>query len=97
MYITTDDIEKEISLYYPIDNRNGNKEVSLTVLTSFTVFITLKRMKRSTFQVISHQVITGKQGKKYCKTLPAPFERYHLGKQILTVDLNLPCRKVCIL
>ena len=29
MYITADDIEKEISLYYPIDNRNGNKKVDL--------------------------------------------------------------------
>ena len=27
MYITTDDNEKEISFYYPIDNRNGNKKV----------------------------------------------------------------------
>ena len=29
MYITVDDIEREISFYYPIDNRNGNKKVSL--------------------------------------------------------------------
>ena len=29
MYITVDDIEKEISLYYPIDNRNTNKKVGL--------------------------------------------------------------------
>ena len=29
MYITADDIEKEISLYYPIGNRNGNKKVGL--------------------------------------------------------------------
>ena len=29
MYITADDIEKEISLYYPIDNRKGDKEVGL--------------------------------------------------------------------
>ena len=29
MYITADDIEKEISLYYPIDNRNENKKVGL--------------------------------------------------------------------
>ena len=29
MYITADDIEKEISFYYPIDNRNGNKKVGL--------------------------------------------------------------------
>ena len=29
MYITVDDIKNEISLYYPIDNRNGNKKVDL--------------------------------------------------------------------
>ena len=29
MYITVNDIKKEISFYYPIDNRNGNKKVGL--------------------------------------------------------------------
>ena len=29
MYITEDDIKNEISLYYPIDNRNGNKKIGL--------------------------------------------------------------------
>ena len=29
MYITVDDIKNEVSLYYPIDNRNGNKKVNL--------------------------------------------------------------------
>ena len=29
MYITEDDIKNEISLYYPTDNRNGNKKVGL--------------------------------------------------------------------
>ena len=29
MYITADNIEKEISFYYLIDNRNGNKKVGL--------------------------------------------------------------------
>ena len=29
MYITAYDIKNEISLYYPIDNRNGNKKVGL--------------------------------------------------------------------
>ena len=29
MYITADDIKNEISLYYPTDNRNGNKKVGL--------------------------------------------------------------------
>ena len=29
MYITADNIKNEIFLYYPIDNRNGNKKVGL--------------------------------------------------------------------
>ena len=29
MYITVDDIKNEVSLYYPINNRNGNKKVGL--------------------------------------------------------------------
>ena len=29
MYITVDDIKNEISLYYPIDNRSGDKKVGL--------------------------------------------------------------------
>ena len=29
MYITVDDIKNEISLYYPTDNRSGNKKVGL--------------------------------------------------------------------
>ena len=29
MHITADDIKNEISFYYPIDNRNGNKKVGL--------------------------------------------------------------------
>ena len=29
MYITVDNIKSEIFLYYPIDNRNGNKKVGL--------------------------------------------------------------------
>ena len=29
MYITADDIKNEISLYYPIDNRFGDKKIGL--------------------------------------------------------------------
>ena len=29
MYITVEDIKKEIYLHYPIDNRNANKKVGL--------------------------------------------------------------------
>ena len=31
MYITVDDIKNEISFDNPIDNRNGNKKVGLTL------------------------------------------------------------------
>ena len=56
MYITVDDIKNEISLDYPIDNRNGDKKVGLILLnpTSFTVFIMSKRMKRSTLRMVNH-------------------------------------------
>ena len=36
MYITVDDIKNEMSLYYPIDNRNGNRKVGL--IRSYFVF-----------------------------------------------------------
>ena len=29
MYITVDDIKNEVSLYYPINNKNGNKKIGL--------------------------------------------------------------------
>ena len=29
MYITVDDIKNEVSFYYPIDNRNGNRKVGI--------------------------------------------------------------------
>ena len=51
MYITVDDIKNEISLYYLIDNINGNKKVGLIAFTSFTVSIMLKRMKRSALRM----------------------------------------------
>ena len=54
MYITVDDIKNEISLDYPIENRNGDKKVGLIVLTSFTVSITLKRVKRSTLRMVNY-------------------------------------------
>ena len=43
MYITVDDIEKEISLYYPIDNRNGNKKVGLIRAYFVYSFYNVKR------------------------------------------------------
>ena len=36
MYITVDDIKNEVSLYYPIDNRSGNKKVGM--IRSYFIF-----------------------------------------------------------
>ena len=66
MYITVDDIKNEISLEYPIDNRNGDKKVGLIRSTSFTVSITLKRMKRSTLRMVNHYQL--KEGVTLLKT-----------------------------
>ena len=57
------------------------------------------------FQVISRQAITGEQGQKFCKTLPALFERRNSGvltrqcwsRKTKLLGLTFPCQKVCIL
>ena len=43
MYITVDDIEKEISLYYPIDNRLGDKKIGLIRAYFVYSFYNVKR------------------------------------------------------
>ena len=39
MYVTVDDIKNEISLDYPIDNRNGDKKVGLIHAYFFLQFV----------------------------------------------------------
>ena len=51
MYITVDDIKNEISLDYPIDNRNRDKKVALIRAYFVYSFIMSKRMKRSTLRM----------------------------------------------
>ena len=44
MCITADDIKKEISFYYPVDNRNGNKIVVENIWMlwfAFRIFVLL--------------------------------------------------------
>ena len=43
MYITVDDIKNEISLDYPIDNRNGDKKVGLIRAYFFYSFYNVKK------------------------------------------------------
>ena len=64
MYITADDIKNEISLYYPIDNRLGDKKIGL--ICAYFVF--------SFYNVQTHENIHLKNGetikvKKGCYTM----------------------------
>ena len=54
MYITVDDIKNEISLDYPIDNRNGDKKVGLIRAYFVYSFYNVERMKRSTLRMAKH-------------------------------------------
>ena len=50
-------------------------------------------------QVISRQAITGEQGQKFCKTLPALLERGRGSddREKKLLGLTFPCHKFCIL
>ena len=54
MYVTVDDIKNEISLEYPIDNRNGNKKLGLIRAYFVYSFYNVERMKRSTLRMVKH-------------------------------------------
>ena len=54
MYITVDDIEKEISFYYPIDNRNGNRKVGLIRAYFVYSFYNVENDERSTLKMVKH-------------------------------------------
>ena len=54
MYITVDDIKNEISLEYPIDNRNGNKKVGLIRAYFVYSFHNVEKDERSTLRMAKH-------------------------------------------
>ena len=54
MYITVDDTKNEISFYYPIDNRNGNKKVGLIRAYFVYSFYNVKKDERSTLKMAKH-------------------------------------------
>ena len=51
MYITVDDIKNEVSLYYPIDNKNGNKKVGLIHAFFVYSYYNVERDERSTLRM----------------------------------------------
>ena len=54
MYITVDDIKNEISLDYPIDNRNGDKKVGLIRAYFVYSFYNVEKDERSTLRMAKH-------------------------------------------
>ena len=52
MYITVDYIKNEISLYYPIDNRNGNKKVGLIRAYFVYRFYNVEKDEKSTLRMV---------------------------------------------
>ena len=54
MYITVDDIKNEISLEYPIDNRNGNKKVGIIRTYFIYNFYSVEKDERSTLRMVHH-------------------------------------------
>ena len=54
MYITVDDIKNEISLRYPINNRNGNKKVGLIRAYFVYSFYNVEKDERSTLRMVKH-------------------------------------------
>ena len=54
MYITVDDIKNEVSLCYPIDNKNGNKKVGLIRAYFVYSFYNVEKDERSTLRMAKH-------------------------------------------
>ena len=74
MYITADDIEKEISFYYPIDNRNANKKVGL--IRAYFVFSFYNVEKDENFHRKNGETLKVKRG---CYTMK-DIEKVSSGK-----------------
>ena len=74
MYITVIDIEKEISVYYPIDNRNANKKVGL--IHTYFVFSFYNVEKNKKIHLKNGETI---KVRKDCYTVK-DIEKVSLGK-----------------
>ena len=79
MYITADDIEKEISLYYPINNRNGDKKVGL--ICAYVIYSFYNVKKDEKIHLKNGEPLKVKRG---CYTMK-DIERVSSGNQIKAV------------
>ena len=54
MYITADDIKNEISLYYPIDNRLGDKKIGLIHTYFIYSFYNVEQDEKIHLKMVKH-------------------------------------------
>ena len=54
MYITFDDIEKEIFFYYPMNNRNGNKKIGLIRTYFVYSFYNIENDEKIHIEMVKH-------------------------------------------
>ena len=78
MYITVDDIKNEISLDYPIDNRNGNKKVGL--IRTYFIYSFYNVEKDEKIQLKNGETLPVKKG---CYTMKE-IEKVSSGKVNMT-------------
>ena len=51
---TADDIKHEVFLYYPIDNRNGDKKVGLICAYFVYSFYNVEKDEKNTLRMVNH-------------------------------------------
>ena len=91
MYITVDDIEKEITFYYPIDNRNGNKKVGL--IRAYFVFSFYNVEKDETIHLKNGETLKVKRGcytMKYIEKVSSGKVKYDslTGKSVIDPTIS---------
>ena len=91
MYITVDDIKNEVSLYYPIDNRNGNKKVGL--IRAYFVYSFYNVEKDEKIHLNNHETLPVKKGcytKKDIEKVSSGKVKYDslTGKSVIDPTIN---------
>ena len=82
MYITVDDIKNEISIDYPIDNRNGDKKVGL--IRAYLVYRFYNVKKDEKIHLKNGETPSVKKG---CYT-KKDIEKVSSGKSVIDPTIN---------
>ena len=91
MYITVDNIKNEISLEYPIDNRNGNKKVDL--IRAYFIYSFYNVKKDEKIHLNNGETLPIKKGcytKKYIEKVSSGKVKYDslTGKSVIDTTIS---------